>query len=201
MVYCDSLDTSVPKSVACMDVIRARDLRARGVSAHHMRQLIRRGALVRLARGLYRPAHAPVTEHQSLLEACARVPRGVVCLLSALRFHELTTQNPPEIWLALPAGARTPREPMLPLRVVHVSPATYAAGIEVHPIGGAELRVYDAAKTVAECFKFRNTIGVDVAIEALRDYWRQRRSVDALWRYATLCRVTNVIRPYLEAIV
>ncbi len=188
------------ESVVSRDVIRAGDLRARGVSAHHLRQLLQRGTLVRRARGLYRPADAPMTEYQSLLEACARVPRGVVCLLSALRFHELTTQNPPEIWLALPAGARTPHEPMLPLHVVHVCPVTYAAGIEVHPIGGAALRVYDAAKTVADCFKFRHTIGVDVAIEALRDYRRQRRSVDVLWHYATLCRVTKVIRPYLEAI-
>lgn len=143
---------------------------------------------------------APITEYQSLLEACARVPRGVVCLLSALRFHDLTTQNPSDVWLALPIGARTPKEPMLPLRFIHVSHATYEAGLETHRIGGVDLRVYDAAKTVADCFKFRNTIGVDVAIEALRDYRRQRQSVDRLWHYATLCRVTNVIRPYLEAI-
>ena len=141
------------------------------------------------------------TEKRMLAETAIRVPHGVICLLTALRFHDLTTQNPGEIWLAIAHNARTPREPGLPLRIVYLSGAALAAGVEVHQIDGASVRVYDAAKTVVDCFKFRNKVGTDVAIEALRDYLRRRgRSANALWRYAKIDRVSTVILPYLEAL-
>lgn len=137
-----------------------------------------------------------------LAAASARVPHGVVCLLSALRFHELTTQNPAEIWLAIDRKARAPKAPELPLRIVRFSGAALTEGVETHRIDGVSVRVTSPAKTVADCFKYRRKIGADVALEALRECWRTRRcSVDALWRYAKVCRVTTVMRPYLEAVV
>jgi predicted transcriptional regulator of viral defense system len=126
----------------------------------------------------------------------------VVCLLSALSFHELTTQNPAKVWLAIERDARAPRVPDLPLRIIRLSGKAFSAGIETHRINGVPIRVYDAAKTVVDCFKFRNKVGLDVAIEALRDYLRRRgTTTDALWRYAYIDRVTNIIRPYIEAVL
>ncbi len=141
-----------------------------------------------------------MTEHHSLAEASRRVPHGVVCLRSALRFRGLTTQNPHEVWLAIRRGARRPHVDYPPLQIVHLSAPAYEAGIEQHVIDGVPVRVYSAAKTVADCFEFRNRIGLDVALEALRDYRRRRASLDILWRYAELDRVARVMRPYLEAL-
>jgi predicted transcriptional regulator of viral defense system len=130
------------------------------------------------------------------------VPHGTVCLLSALRFHELTTQAPFEVWLAINGKARTPQEDILPLRIVYMSGQALSAGVEEHQIEGVPVRVYNPAKTVADCFKYRNKIGLDVALEALRDCWRKRRSTaDELWHYAKICRVSNVMRPYLASLV
>ena len=152
-------------------------------------------------RGLYTLANADVTEHQTLIEAARRVPHGVVCLLSALRFHELTTQAPFEVWLAIENSARRPQTESIPIRIVYMSGAALELGVEEHVIEGVAVRIYGAAKTVADCFKFRNKVGVDVAIEALRDYRRRPDfHVDALWHFAKVCRVSNVMRPYLEAI-
>jgi predicted transcriptional regulator of viral defense system len=142
------------------------------------------------------------SEQEMLAMASARVPQGVLCLLSALRFHGLTTQNPSEIWLAIDRKARAPVVSDLPLRVVRFSGEARTAGIEKSIIDGVDVRVYGVAKTVADCFKYRNKIGTDVAVEALRECWRARRtSADALWRYAEICRVTNVMRPYLETVL
>jgi predicted transcriptional regulator of viral defense system len=129
------------------------------------------------------------------------VPRGIICLLSALRFHGLTTQAPFEVWIAIDVKAWHPKVDNLPLRVVRFSGEALAAGIEEHVIEQVHVRIYGAAKTVADCFKYRNKIGLDVALEALRDCWRLRRAtMDELWTYAKVCRVANVMRPYLEAI-
>jgi predicted transcriptional regulator of viral defense system len=133
--------------------------------------------------------------------ASARVSHGVVCLLSALRFHGLTTQNPSEIWLAIDRKARAPIVLDLPLRIARFSGEARTAGVEKHVIDGVNIRIYGVAKTIADSFKYRNKIGIDVAIEALKDAWCSRRcSADALWRYAAACRVTNVMRPYLETV-
>jgi predicted transcriptional regulator of viral defense system len=126
----------------------------------------------------------------------------VVSLLSALRFHNLTTQSPFEVWLAIGEKAWRPRMEYPPLRIVRFSQATLSAGVEKHQIEGVTVPVYSPAKTVADCFKYRNKIGLDVAIEALRECWSSRRcTMDDLWHYADICRVQNVMRPYLESLV
>jgi predicted transcriptional regulator of viral defense system len=181
-------------------ILRPRDLDRHGIARTHLQRLERSALLERAGRGLYRLPSANLTEHHSLAAACKLVPRGVVCLLSALRFHDLTTQAPFEVWLAIGVRARRPSQATPPLRIVRFSGPAFTRGVEKHVVEGVEVRVYGAAKTVADCFKYRNKIGLDVAIEALRDYRRRHpRGMDELWRYARICRVANVMRPYLEA--
>ena len=162
-------------------------------------RLLVQGELERVSYGLYRVSGAAFDERQSLVEVAQRLPKGVLCLLTALQFHGLTTQAPHKVWVALPTRAWRPRQSPVPLQIVHMSGAAFAHGIVRHKIGGTPVQIYDAAKTVAECFKFRSKVGLDVALEALRDYRRKRGDMDALWRAATICRVTRVIKPYLEA--
>lgn len=143
----------------------------------------------------------PLTAAHTLAQVGKRVPASVFCLLTALRFHDLTTQNPAEVWIALPEKARRPRLDYPRLRVARFSGASLTEGIEAHHVEGVEIRVYSAAKTVADCFKFRNKLGVDVAVEALRDFSRRRRGgATELARFARICRVTRVMQPYLDAI-
>lgn len=182
-------------------VLRTRDLARHGIARTYLRQAVQRGVLRRSGRGIYTLPDAP-TEHQTLMEVCARVPGGVICLLSALAFHNFTTQMPAEIWLAIPEKARRPRLEYPRLRVVRFSGAALTQGVEVRRIGGATVRVYSPAKTVADCFKYRHKIGLDVAMEALRECWRERKAtMDELWQYAQVCRVANVMRPYIEGMV
>lgn len=182
-------------------VLRPRDLERHGIPRESLRRLLRHGHIERVGRGLYTLPDTVVTEHHSLAEACKWVPHGVICLLTALRFHDLTTQNPFEVWMAIDQKARRPRPGNLPLRIVHLSGPALRSGIEEHEIEGVTVRVYNPAKTVADCFKFRNKIGLDVAVEALRDYRRKRRlGMDEVWRFARICRVAKVMRPYLEAV-
>jgi predicted transcriptional regulator of viral defense system len=181
-------------------VLRPRDLDAHGIPRIYLGRLCERGLLDRVGRGLYVLPDADVSEHHTLAEAGKRVPHGVVCLLSALRFHGLTTQSPSEVWLAIGNKAWRPQVDYPPLRFVRFSERTLEAGVEEHSIEGVLVRVYNPAKTVADCFKYRNKIGLDVALEALRDCRRQRRCTnDELWRYAKICRVANAMRPYMEA--
>ncbi|HOW73917.1 MAG TPA: type IV toxin-antitoxin system AbiEi family antitoxin domain-containing protein [Phycisphaerae bacterium] len=183
-----------------LGIARPRELARQGVSREYLGLLVRRGLVERIGRGLYSLPDADISEHHSLVEAAKRVPRGVVCLLSALRFHGLTTQAPSEVWLAIGIKARRPRVDYPPLRIVRFSDPALTSGMEAHSIEGVMVQVYSAAKTVADCFKYRNKIGLDVAIEGLRDCLRQRKAtIDSLWASAKVCRVTNVIRPYLEA--
>ena len=183
-------------------MVRPRDLKALGISSNYLWKLHRRGVFERLGRGTYALRGAEVTENHSLAEACKRVPHGVVCLLSALRYHGLTTQAPSEVWLAIGHRSRGPRLDALPLRVARFSGRALTEGVEEHEIEGVRVRVYSPAKTVADCFKYRNRIGRDIAVEALRDCRAQRKCTnDELWRYAKVCRVTHVMRPYLEAIL
>jgi predicted transcriptional regulator of viral defense system len=182
-------------------ILRPRDLANRSIPRTYLKRLEERGLLVKETRGLYKLPDAEITEHHSLAEACKRVPRGVVCLLSALQFHKLTTQAPSEVWLALDRKARAPREGRQPLRLVRMSGKALTGGVEDHRIEGVAVKVYKPAKTVADCFKYRNKIGLDVALEALRDYRQKHRSgMDELWRFAKICRVERVMRPYLEAL-
>jgi predicted transcriptional regulator of viral defense system len=182
--------------------ISTSDLQAAGIPRHYMYRLHKQGLLERVARGLYVRSDLEPTEHQTIAEVAKRVPEGIICLLSALQFHGLTTQMPHQVWLAIEPTKRRPKEPGLPIRLVHFSGQSFSAGIEERKIEGGKVRVYGPAKTVADCFKFRNKIGLDVALEALRDCQKQRKcSSDHLYQYAKICRVWNVMRPYLEAMV
>jgi predicted transcriptional regulator of viral defense system len=182
-------------------VIRARDLKAAGIPRVVLSRLCRRGLLVRTGRGLYVPADIELSEKHSLAEAQKKVPRGVVCLLSALRFHEMTNQAPFEVWMAIDPKARKPRVDHPPVRIVRFSGEALTFGVEEHRVEGVPVRVTSPAKTVADCFKYRNKIGLDVAVEALKDYRRSRAgTMDELWRAAEVCRVVNVMRPYMDAI-
>ncbi len=159
------------------------------------------GAIMRVGRGLYVARGARPTEHHSLAQASKRVPHGVVCLLSALRFHDLTTQSPFQVWLAISAKARLPKTDNPPLRIVRFSQRMLAYGLQEHRIEGVSVRIFSPAKTVADCFRYRNKIGLDVALEALRECIRKRRATsDELWQAAKVCRVANVMRPYLESL-
>ncbi|MCG8041892.1 MAG: type IV toxin-antitoxin system AbiEi family antitoxin domain-containing protein [Candidatus Thiodiazotropha endolucinida] len=182
-------------------VLRPRDLDPYNIPRTYLSRLCVAGKLQRIGRGLYVLPGSGATEHHSMAEACKRVPKGVVCLLSALSFHELTTQAPFEVWLAIGEKAWRPRLEYPPLRIVHFSKAALNAGVEEHQIEGVNVHVYSPAKTVADCFKYRNKIGLDVAIEALRECRRARHcTMDDLWHYADICRVRNVMRPYLESL-
>lgn len=183
-------------------LVRSRDVEARGIARESLLRLYRQGLLVRQARGVYALPESPVTEHHSLAIAAKRTPGGVICLLSALRFHGLTTQDPHEVWMAIDFKAHKPSAASPALRVVRFSGPALIEGIEHHTLEGVRVPVYSAAKTVADCFKYRNKLGVDVAIEALRDALRSRKTtVDQIHRFAKVCRVANVIRPYLESAV
>ncbi len=183
-------------------VLRPRDLDAHGIARQSLRLAEQQGLVVRSGRGLYTAADAPVTEFHTIAEASKRVPRGVVCLLSALRFHDIGTQNPFEVWIAIGEKDRRPTTDLPPLRVVRFSEHSLTFGQETHMIEGVPTRVYSVAKTVADCFKYRNKIGLDVALEALRECLKQRKAPTAnLWEAAKVCRVANVIRPYMEALL
>lgn len=181
--------------------VRPRDLDAYGIPRHYLHLLHAEGEVERVARGLYVPTATEVTEHHTLAEAGARVPNGVVCLLSALRFHGLTTQLPFQVWMAIEEKAWLPRLSHPPLRIVRFSGPAWTYGIERHVIEGVPVRVYSPAKTVADCFKYRNKIGIDVAVEALRETLRHRRAgLDELMAAAAACRMSRVMTPYLQAL-
>ncbi len=182
-------------------ILRVKDLHAAGIHPEYLRRLCEKGKLIRVGRGLYMPADAQPSANISLAQAARRVPHGVVCLLSALRFHGIGTANPFEIWMALARDVHRPQVEHPPLRIMRFSGKALTDGVEHHRIESVGVRVYGPAKTVADCFKYRNKIGLDVAVEALRDCLRRRKCTrDQLWQYAKVCRVTEVMRPYLEAV-
>ena len=182
-------------------VLRARDLAALDIPPIATQRLVREGTLVREGRGLYSLRDYRATRHHTLATVTKRLPNGVVCLLSALAFHQIGTQLPYQVWLALDRKAWTPQGLDLPVHVVRFSGAALTEGVESHRIEGVTVRVYSPAKTVADCFKYRNKVGLDVALEALRESWRERRvTMDELSRFARICRVARVMRPYLESL-
>jgi predicted transcriptional regulator of viral defense system len=182
-------------------VLRPRDLDKYDIPRRYMSRLYQKGMLERVGRGLYSIPGAESTEHHTVALVSKQIPRAIVCLLSALQFHNLTSQNPYQVWIAINRTARRPRAPELPIRIVRFSGVALTEGIEDHMLEGVTVRVYGIAKTVADCFKYRNKIGLDVALESLRECLRERRCTsDELWHYAKICRVANVMRPYLEAI-
>lgn len=182
-------------------IVRPKDLQNEGIAREDLLRLFRKGILDRSARGVYVMANAPVTEHHSLAVAAKQVPRGVICLISALQFHGLTTQIPHEVWIAIDVKARRPILSWPPVKVVRFSGQALSAGVEEHKIEGVPVKTYSSAKTVADCFKYRNKIGIDLAIEALRDALRQRKAtLNEIHRFAKVCRVERVMRPYLESV-
>jgi predicted transcriptional regulator of viral defense system len=182
-------------------LLRASDLDVIGASRVVLTRLTATGQLEKVGRGLYRLPAAQVSEFESLGAIATKVPQAVFCLLTALQFHELTTQLPRQVWIAMPRGSHPPRIDYPPVKMVQFTGDAYSAGIEEVERDGVRLRVYSVAKTVADCFKHRNKIGLDVALEALKDARvRSKASVDDIWRLAKICRVANVMRPYLESV-
>jgi predicted transcriptional regulator of viral defense system len=192
---------TVPKLIRKSGVFRVKEAKALGLHPEQVRRLIRLGQLTRLGRGLYAPATAEAGEHHTLAEVAKRVPKGIICLLTALRFHALGTQHPREVWLAVDRRAAIPKLDVAPVRIVRMTGAAMTSGVDEHEIEGVTVRVTSPARTVVDCFKFRNKLGVDVALEALR-LARQRKRVQnrELLHYARLLRVEKPMSPYLQAI-
>jgi predicted transcriptional regulator of viral defense system len=182
-------------------ILRSKDVSALGIPRNYLPRLVRRGTLRKLGHGLYASASLRITEHLSLVEVAYKVPKGTICLLSALQFHKFTTQAPHQVWMAVDVKAWAPRVKSPPVRFARMSGRALRFGVKKYPVRGATLKVYTPAKTVADCFKFRNKIGTDIALEALRECRRLRKAtMDELWAAAKICRVASVIRPYLESL-
>ncbi|MBK8098056.1 MAG: type IV toxin-antitoxin system AbiEi family antitoxin domain-containing protein [Planctomycetes bacterium] len=185
-----------------LGVLRARDLDEYDLPRTHLRRLVDNGQLQVLGRGLYTLADVELSPQSNLAAVARRVPHAVICLLSALRLHDLTTQAPFQTWIAIATRARPPKLDGLPTRIVHMAPGPLAAGVVHRTIDGVRVPVFDLEKTVVDCFRYRNKIGLDVALEAMREYLRRpRRNVDRLLHYAGIDRVQAPVRPYLEAML
>jgi predicted transcriptional regulator of viral defense system len=192
---------ALPKAFQKNPIQRMRDLESLGLSRPRVRSLVDQGILEKASRGLYIVRSAGVTENRTLAEVGKRVPHGVICLLSALRFHDLTTQSPHEVWIALERSAWSPKLEHLNLRIVRFSGNAFEEGHQEHIIEGVPVQITSPAKTIADCFKYRNKIGLDVALEALREVRRKRLcTMGELMRFARICRVANVMKPYLESV-
>lgn len=181
--------------------VSARELSEAGIPQRVISRMAARGGMRRVGRGLYTGVEASPSAHQSVIEVTKQAPNAVVCLLSALEIHEVGVQAPFEVWIALPAGTHAPRGTGTAIRVTRFSGAAFTEGIQTVVLDGAPVRVYNLAKTITDCFKLRSKVGLDVALEALREAWKTRKvTMDDLSRYAKVNRMTNVMRPYLEAL-
>src|SRR5215831_20453794 len=182
-------------------IVRAKDLKRARIPRNYLTRLVERGELQKLQRGLYTTESVPASEHISLLEVSRRVPKGIICLLSALAFHQIGTQVPNEVWIAIDVKAWAPRITSPAVRIIRFSGKALHYEIQQRQIAGGKIRVYSPAKTVADCFKFRNKIGTELALEALRDCYRHKKAtMNELFEAAKVCRVANVMRPYLESL-
>ena len=182
-------------------IVRGVELDRLGIHRMHLKRLVDRGLLVARSRGVYEAAEPRMSEHDSIIEVAVRVPSATLCLLTALRLHGITTQNPFEVWIMIDRKARKPAIDYPPVSVVRASGRALSEGVESILLEGVEIRVTTVAKTIADCFKYRNTVGVDVAMEALRDAWRRKCvRVDDLMVAAKTDRVASVMRPYLETL-
>jgi predicted transcriptional regulator of viral defense system len=183
-------------------ILRSRDLESKGLSRVELARLVRAGKLTCLSRGLYTLPDRDVTEHSTLAEVAIKIPKSIFCLMTALYLHQLTTQSPHEVWIALASNARRPGMDYPPLKVVRFSEETLEYGVENKVIDSVvSIAVTSIEKTIADCFKFRSKVGLDVAIESLHEAWRDKRiNMDELWRCAVICRVSNVMRPYLDSL-
>jgi predicted transcriptional regulator of viral defense system len=183
-------------------IVRGTEIDGLGIHRMHLKRLVDRGLLVQRSRGVYEAAEPRISEHDSVIEVAARVPKATLCLLTALRLHKLTTQNPFEVWIMIDRKARKPSISYPPIRVVRASGLAFSKGVKAMKVDGFDINVTTVAKTVADCFKYRSTVGIDVAIEALRDAWRQKKaSMDEIVAAAKVDRVATVMRPYLESLV
>jgi predicted transcriptional regulator of viral defense system len=183
-------------------VIRPRDLKEHGLPKDYLYSLAQEGVIERIGRGLYQWPNIDLGRHHSLVEVSKLAPNAVVALLSALNYHNMTTQNPHQIWLAIDRKAWRPEISYPPVRFVTMSAESLHAGVETHSIEGVQIKVFNPAKTVVDCFKYRGKIGIDVALEALREGWSARKfTIDELQSYAKICRVQKVMQPYLESLV
>jgi predicted transcriptional regulator of viral defense system len=195
------MPSDLPSPAPIKALLRPSDAVAHGRSRQYLAQLARKGLLHKVARGLYALPQRQASEFASLAEIASKYPQVQVCLLSALALHGLTTQAPSEVWIAVGNKARAPRPDYPPLRIVRFSGAALSEGVEVHDIEGIAVHVTSVAKTIADCFKYRNKIGLDVALEALKEAWHAKRvTMDELWHFGQICRVHNVMRPYLEGL-
>ena len=183
-------------------LLRATDVLPLGGTSSILIKLHQAGRLRRVARGVYSLPDREPMQYQDLAEVCQQIPKAVICLLSALQFHEIGTQLPRQVWIALPEAARTPAVTYPPIRIARLRGAAYSEGIETVITEGMPIRVYDVAKTITDCFKFRNKIGLDAALEAMKDAWRERKfTMSEATHYARINRVERVMHPYLEAMV
>jgi len=198
----NTIKQQVINIVRSQSIVRPKDLNELGLPRDYLYLLEKEGVIVRIGRGLYQWPDKDLGRHQSLVEACKKSPKAVVALLSALNYHNMTTQNPHEIWLAINRKAWRPKISYPPIRFVTMSSDTLHAGVEQHSIDGVLIKVFCPAKTVADCFKYRNKVGLDVALESLREGWSAHKfTMDELIHYAEICRVKNVIQPYIESMV
>jgi len=192
----------VDKTKELPALLRAGDLEARGIPRSHLVGMLRRGEVERISRGLYRLRDAPLNELETIAAVSKRIPGAIVCLLTALHVHGIGTQAPRDVWIAIDRKARKPQVPELPVRVVRFSGAMLRYGIQTREVLGVSIRLTSPARTVVDCFRYRNKIGLDVALEALRDVIRSRKAtMDEITRVADVCRIETVISPYLESIV
>jgi len=183
-------------------ILRTQHAIRLGIAPRTLYNMRDAGMILRESRGLYRLADAELGSNIDLIQVALRIPKGVICLISALSFHELTTQIPHQVYVALPIDAEKPRLEYPPLRLFWLSQKTFSAGIENYELDGISVKIYGIEKTIADCFKFRNKIGSDVALEALRDYRkREGFNIGTLLHYARIDRVERIIKPYLEAII
>ncbi len=181
-------------------LVRARDFTAAGLARTYLSRLLEDGLLIRIDRGLYALAEPPVSAAHMLAEVAKRTPKAVIALLSALRFHDLGTQSPHRVWILLGPKDWAPTGGSVPLRVIRSAAPCLASGVERHSIEGQEVPITSPGKTVVDCFKHRSKVGLDVALEALREALARRLTTpDELWRLAAVCRVSTVMRPYLES--
>jgi predicted transcriptional regulator of viral defense system len=181
--------------------VRPCEIQQAGVPRWVLYALAREGVVMRQGRGIYTLPNAKVTANHSYAEAIKRAPHGIICLISALRFHGLTMQNPAEVWVAIPRGSWQPKSDGLRLRLVQFSGKALHIGIEAHPVEGVTVPVTNVARTIVDCFKFRNKIGTDVAVEGLRDAWRRKQfAMKDLSHYAKVFRMSRVMMPYLETL-
>lgn len=183
-------------------LLRTQQAIDEGIAPRTLYQMRETGAIVRESRGLYRLAETEPGAYFDLVQVALRIPKGVICLISALSFHALTTQIPHQVYVSLPINSEKPRLEYPPIRLFWLSPKVYSAGIEWHDLDGISVKVYGIEKTIADCFKFRNKVGMDIVLDALRNYQNRKDfNIERLLYFANLNRVNRIMRPYIEILV